>query len=206
MKKFFKRIVLPTLIIFIVLVAILDHQLRPLIKSVSASKASIISTNVINNVVESELSNSNTKYEDIVDIVRDVNGKVISINTNIKTANLLKANIAKKVQDEIANLSTQKIFIPVGTFTGVDLLSGRGPSVSLQITLSGNVVIQIKSEFSSAGINQTNHKIFLDVSTNVYALIPGYPVTTAVQTNILIAETVIVGDIPDYCGADFAHR
>lgn len=206
MKKFFKRIVLPTFIISIILVAILDHQLRPLIKSVSASKASIISTNVINNVVESELSSSNTKYEDIVDIVRDTNGKVISINTNIKTANLLKANIAKKVQDEIANLSTQKIFIPVGTFTGVDLLSGRGPSVPLQITLSGNVVIQIKSDFSSAGINQTNHKIFLDVSTNVYALIPGYPVTTAVQTNILIAETVIVGDIPDYCSPDLVNR
>ncbi len=206
MKKFFKRIILPSFIIFVVLVIILDHQLRPLIKSVSSSKASIISTNVINSVVESELSSTNTKYDDIVDMVRDSNGKIISINTNIKTANLLKANIAKKVQQEIANLSTQKISIPAGTFTGVDLLSGRGPSIPLQITLSGNVVIQIKSEFSSAGINQTNHKIFLDVSTNIYALIPGYPVTTAIQTNILIAETVIVGDIPDYYGPDLGHK
>lgn len=206
MKKLFKRVILPTSIIFIILVIILDHQLRPLIKSVASSKASIISTNVINSVVESELTNNNTKYDDIVDMVRDTNGKIISINTNIKTANLLKANIAQRVQQEITHLNTQKIFIPIGTFTGIDLLNGRGPSVPLQITLSGNVVTQIKSEFSSAGINQTNHKIFLDVSTNIYALIPGYPVTTAVQTNVLIAETVIVGDIPDYCGPDLMHK
>lgn len=174
----------------------LDCQLRPIIKSVAIAQAQVISTDIINNAIIDELSQQEIKYSDLISIERDSTGKITALNTNIRKVNLLKAIISDKVQDKISSIGVKKVNIPLGTLTGTEIFTGRGPSIRLKISLSGSILTEIKSNFSSAGINQTRHQIYISVSTKVFALIPGYPVTTAVKTNIAVAETVIVGDVP----------
>ena len=190
--------VIIVLVVILITGIIIDMQLRPLIKSVASTTACTVSTDVINRVVSEELMNENVEYKDIVNIERAADGKILAINTNAKLANLLKSNISAKVQREISELETRKVLIPLGTLTGTEILNGRGPNIPLKITMSGNIVTELKSNFFSAGINQTNHQIFLNVSTKIFALIPGYPVNTAIETNVLVTETVIVGEIPRY--------
>ena len=179
------------------LLVLLDHQLRPAIKSITEDHACIISTEVLNDVVTSELSSKDVEYSDLIKIERDLSGKILAVNTDIKKVNLLKSIISEKVQKRISAIDIDKTEIPIGTLTGLEIFSGKGPSLKLKITMSGNIHTDLQSKFLSAGINQTKHQIYMNVSTKISALIPGYPVMTAIETNVLIAETVIVGEVPN---------
>jgi hypothetical protein len=86
--------------------------------------------------------------------------------------------------------------IPLGTLLGGDLFYGRGPGVTLKLTLSGNISADLKGSFESAGYNQTRHRMMLDISASVYTFLPGMRATADVKTNVLVAETVIVGTVP----------
>lgn len=183
-------------IIFLTISILIDHQMRPLVKSIASTQAQIVSTNVISQVVIDEISRLDIDYSDIVDIQKDETGKILAIKTDMKKVNSLKSSITMSVQEKITTMGKRKINIPLGTFSGTEILNGRGPKIPLSVSMSGSVVTDFKSEFLAAGINQTKHRVYLDVSTEVFALIPGYPVNTAVNTSVLIAETIIVGEVP----------
>ncbi len=191
-----KRKVLIFFLFFMIIAIIVDCQMRPLIKSIAATHAQIISTNAINESVINEISDLSIDYSEIIKLERDDNGKIIAINTDMKKVNQLKAAVSIAVQEKITNMGTRKISIPIGTLTGTEIFNGRGPKVPMKISMSGSIIADFRSDFASAGINQTKHQIYMDISTNVFVVIPGYPVKTAVKTSVLIAETVIVGDTP----------
>ncbi len=193
--SFKKKFILILMFVSIITVW-LDSQMRPLVKSISATQAQIVSTSVINHVVADELSRLDINYSDIVNIQKDGEGKVLAISTDMKKVNSLKSMITISIQEKIVKMGKRKIRIPLGTFTGTEILNGRGPKIPISVSMSGSVITDFKSEFLSAGINQTKHRLCLDVSTEVFALIPGYPVNTAVNTSVLIAETIIVGEVP----------
>ena len=199
-KRLHREIKHKKLLIFIAIIIfvfiLIDNQIRPLIKSIAANKAQIISTRAINEAVIEELANKNVDYSDLVSISRDSNGKVLSISTNVNKTNVLKSEISIAIQNKISSTQARKVGIPIGTLTGVDILSGRGPDVHLKISLPSSVITEFEGTFTSAGINQTKHEIHLNVHTEIYALIPGYPVTTTVDTNIAVAESIIIGDVP----------
>lgn len=190
-----KKIIITT--IFLSAVAfLLDIQMRPLIKSVIFNQAQTASINIINKVIVEELSRLDMDYSDILDVQKDNNGKILAISTDMKKANSLKSLLAISIQEKLSKLENQEVKVPVGTFTGTEIFNGRGPRINVHMSISGSVVMDFKSEFISAGINQTKHRLYLDVSTEIFAIIPGYPVNTVMSTSILIAETIIVGEVP----------
>ena len=196
-KKLSIKIKFIIIIVFISIIAVLfDMQMRPLVKAIVFNQAQTVSIKVINQVVVDELSRLDIDYSDIVDIQKDDDGKILAISTDMKKANSLKSLMAMSIQEKISTMNVPKVKVPIGTFTGTEILNGRGPKVSVDVHMSGSVVIDFKSEFVSAGINQTKHRLYLDVSSEVFALIPGYPVNTVVNTSVLIAETIIVGEVP----------
>ena len=196
-KKLSIRIKIIIIVTFVSIIAVLlDRQMRPLIKSVVFSQAQTVSTNVINQVVADELSRLDIDYSDIVDIQKDDDGKILAVSTDMKKVNSLKSLMTLSIQEKISTMDMQKTKIPLGTFTGTEIFNGRGPKIPIDVTMSGSVIMDFKSEFVSAGINQTKHRLYLDVSSEVLAFIPGYPVNTVVKTSILIAETIIVGEVP----------
>lgn len=196
-KKLSIKIKILIIVAFVSIIAVLlDKQMRPLIKSVVFSQAQTVSTNVINQVVADELSRLDIDYSDIIDIQKDADGKILAVSTDMKKVNSLKSLMTLSIQDKISAMEVQKTKIPLGTFTGTEILNGRGPKIPINVSMSGSVIMDFKSEFVSAGINQTKHKLYLEVSSEVLAFIPGYPVNTVVKTSILIAETIIVGEVP----------
>ncbi|HEX2986400.1 MAG TPA: sporulation protein YunB [Caproiciproducens sp.] len=184
------------LLLILIFVIVLDVQLRPMIESITTNQARIRSVETINNVVANELKNNGVSYNDLVTVERNNSGEVLAITTNMVKMNELKAVILQNVQQQLGDDSHKDIGVPLGTLTGNDFLHGYGPNVPLRVTLSGNVNAEFKSLFESAGINQTKHQIYLNIHTSVYSFIPGFNTTTEVDTNVPVAETIIVGQVP----------
>lgn len=196
-KKLSIKIKIIVIIAVVSIIAVLvDIQMRPLVKSILFSQAQTVSINVINKAVVEELSRLDIDYSDIVEIQKDSDGKILAVSTDMKKVNSLKSMMTIAIQEKITTMDAQKIKIPLGTFTGTEILNGRGPKISVNISMSGSVIMDFKSEFVAAGLNQTKNRLYLDVSTEVMALIPGYPVNTVINTSVLIAETIIVGEVP----------
>lgn len=184
------------LLIFAAFLLVLNEHVRPIMESITTNQARVMSVNIINSAVADELKKNEVSYSDLVSVERNDSGEVLAITTNMVKMNELKAVIIKDVQEKMGENSHVDVGIPIGTFTGNDFLHGRGPEVPLRLTLSGNVNAEFKSSFESAGINQTKHQIYLNIHTSVYSLIPGFATTTEVDTNLPVAETVIVGQVP----------
>lgn len=192
-----KRKTFLVLMLALIFLFIIDFRLRPMIKNVAANKAQIISTHAINEAVLKELSSENLKYSDLVTIERSETGKILALTTNSKLINQLKAKISIAIQEKLSEFEVNKIYVPLGTLLGAEFCSGLGPFVPLRISISGSAITEFESKFCSAGINQTKHQIYLNIHTKIGAFIPGYPVTTNVDTNMSIAETIIVGEVPN---------
>ncbi len=184
------------IVLFFVLIIMVDNQLRPIIQSITTNQARIKSVDTINTSVANELKQNGVTYNDLVTVERNDSGEVLSITTNMVKMNELKAVIITDVQSQLGADSHKDIGVPLGTLLGNDFLHGYGPNVPLRVTLSGNVTADFKSSFESAGINQTKHQIYLNIHTSVYSFIPGFNTTTEVETNVPVAETIIVGQVP----------
>ncbi len=184
------------IVLFFVLILITDKQLRPIIQSITTNQARIKSVDTINTAVAKELQENGVSYNDLVTVERSNSGEVLAITTNMVKMNELKAVIIGDVQQQLGENSHTDIGVPVGTLLGSEFLHGYGPKVPFRVTLSGNVSADFKSSFESAGINQTKHQIYLNIHTSVYSFIPGFNTTTDVETNVPVAETIIVGSVP----------
>ena len=111
--------------------------------------------------------------------------------------NRLQSSILHQVLEEIAQMDTRELSIPLGSLTGSALLAGRGPRISVRMQSVGSSTAYLSNEFSSAGINQTRHQIILNVDVYVSILLPGFSTATKVSNAFTVAETVLVGTVPD---------
>lgn len=180
------------------LILLVDCELRPLVRALAVNQAKIISNTVINQVVLDEMTNAQISYDDLIHVERNQEGKILAVSTNAVKMNELKAAISLHSQEQIGGIMDRTLQIPLGTLIDSEFTRGRGPNIPLHLSLSGNVRTEFTSRFESAGVNQTRHQIYLKVSTNIFAIIPGYYNTsTEVETSVVVAETVIVGEVPE---------
>ena len=200
LNKFIKRKRKIRLLIFLtsvlVFTVLLDFHLRPIIKSIAESKTHTISNDVIDDAILKELSENNVKYSKLVHIDKSEDGSISSIVTDTQMINSLKSKIAIAIQSNLSKIDLTHIEVPIGTLIGTDLLNGRGPLIKLKVSISGSSCVEFISKFCQAGINQTKHQIYLDIYTKINLLVPGYPTSTDIHTNMIIAEMIIVGKVP----------
>ena len=175
-----------------------DDKLRPLIKGIAESKATTICNKIISDDVAQLLAESGVDYSTLVEITRDENGMVTSVCTNMSKLNSFKSTLTSKIQQDISEYNSCYIHIPIGTIIGGDYFVGRGPNLSFHVEMSSNAICDIQSTFDDAGINQTRHQIMLNIDATVYIVIPWYKTNVELSTNFVIAETVIVGTVPEY--------
>lgn len=183
-------------IISVILILLLDARLRPAIRMVAFSQSKSLATRTVNEAVEKVLLNERVNYESLVKFTTDSNGKITSITTDAVKMNILKAQVTNAVDESIASLSKRGVEIPLGTATGIDLLSGRGPDINIKLAFSGNAETSFENIFSSAGINQTNHRIMLNITAEIFVFLSGNSSIKKIETSMCIAETIIVGDVP----------
>ncbi len=185
------------LLMLIALTLKLDERLRILISNYAGSKSKIMANTVINNTVHNYLTESNVKYSDLAKINTDSEGNVTSVEFDTVTITKIKSGLISKIQHNIGQTENLVMKIPIGTLTGSQFLNNRGPRIRIEMQISSAVYSKISSKFISAGINQTLHQITLTVSSDVYYVMPWYRASGSFQTEYIIAETVIVGKVPD---------
>lgn len=191
-----KRIKIIAIILIALLVAILIVKaIEPVINKQSIVVAKSIATKISNE--QATIVMANYKYQDLCSIEKDENGNIKMIKSNIIPVNEIISDVAVKIQNELNKTQDGEVFIRLGTLTGSKFLSGRGQKVNFKIATIGNVETDLKSEFSSAGINQTLHRIYLQVKCKVIVLTPFSSIEEEITNQVLLAEAVIVGDIPN---------
>lgn len=173
-----------------------SFKITPIVQTLGMSKAQQIGTRVIYESVNGMLDNSNIDYNDFVLFEKDNDGKITALKTNVGSINRIKSVLSIEILEKLAMVDTAKIGIPLGNIVNTELLSGRGPRIPIKLIPVGSVIIDVKNEFTSAGINQTRHQIFLDVTVHMTVILPGKNISTSANATVTVAETIIVGNVP----------
>lgn len=174
----------------------IEVNIKPTLTSICEVRARVIATQIINKTVRDEL-NKDTLKDKILIPSYDNNGKVNMIRTDALVMNRISNNIAKNVQNEIVNLKNQTFSIPLFTALDNQLLANKGPNLDFTILHQGSVLVDFITEFEESGINQTRYKIYITVGVDMRIISPIITGNTTVNNNVLIAEIVIVGDVPE---------
>ena len=119
------------------------------------------------------------------------------IESNMKNINIVISDVANRIQKSINSTEAEDVSISLGSFTGVSILSGRGIKVPIRISTIGNVKTNVKSEFISQGINQTLHRLYLDIESEISILTPFNTINESIKNQLILAENIIVGEIPE---------
>lgn len=178
-------------------VVLIDHQMRPVMEAVSSHEVKVFAYRIMNDAMLRELDGETVRYDDLVRVTHNADGGVSSIQTNMATVNRLKAQVTQSIVSELEQKHNHSMLLPVGTLVGNQFTAGRGPKIEFKVLPTGYVQTEVYNQFISAGINQTLHQVMLKTSVQMTAVAPGFRVDTESVTNFCIAETVIVGHIPE---------
>ncbi len=190
LKRFFLILCILWIAIFISVKAVI-----PIFNSICTEKAKSIATIITNNETTKVIQNY--QYSDFIIIHKDDAGSIIMLESNMKNINYVISDVATKIQDAINQTLEEDVTISLGSFTGISLLSGRGYKIPIRISTIGNVKTNVKSEFISQGINQTLHRLYLEIESEISILTPFNTINQSISNQLLLAENVIVGNIPD---------
>lgn len=164
--------------------------------SISEATMRASTTVAVNDAVYYTLSDE-MRYEDLVHVERDEQGNIVAVAANPLKINKIARDTASISQSNLKNLSMNGIPVPLGALTGIEAFAGLGPSINFRIIPVSSVTCDFSSTFESVGINQTKHSIYLNVVADISIVMPSRTENFAVITEILVGESVIVGEIPD---------
>ena len=179
------------------MITLLEAKLRPVVAEIASAQAQNTMTAVVEGAVTADLAARNVSYADFITIQRDGGGAITALTTDMARMNLLRAELTAAILESIAGVDVSDIEVPLGSLFDLEPLWAKGPSLRARAMTVGTVRTEFDSQFTSAGVNQTLHRIWLEVDVPMTLLLPGGEVETALHTRLCVAETVIVGQVPD---------
>lgn len=191
-----RLLVFVLLLLTALLFIFINLRLLPLMASVASARVSNLVTRTIEASISREIAAGRIDCASLISFEKDDEGKVTAVRSDMGQVNRLRAELLTVLITDLNDLREQEFGIPVGTLTGNGMLSGRGPSIPVRILSVAAADSSFENTFTSAGINQTVHRIVLHIGVDVGVLLPGYTTSTRVESTINVAETVIVGDVP----------
>ena len=205
MKKLRKRRHLKTKLIitavFLVAISIyIDVCLRPVVITVAQYRVQGLISKAVNNAIISVMDETNYSYADLVEIVKNEKQEILLVNYNSLHINKLGSELVKATIEETQKLPVTNLYIPIGNITSIDILQNKGPKLKFTITPSSYVEADVESVFQNTGINQINHQIFIILKVTANALIPNYSTSVYSENKVCVAETVIIGKVPNTIG------
>ena len=180
-----------------VLFLLLRSRYRDVIRELAETQVKNTTSDLTNDAIAKQIAEGVIQYDRIVYFEKDLDGRITALKTNMSEVNRLKTDILNIINDEILALDTSDIGIPLGSLLLPELLSGKGPAIPVHILSIRNSDASFKSNFSQAGINQTLHQLTMDVSVDVAVLVLGQTGSFTVNSEVVVAETVIVGAVPN---------
>ena len=194
-----KKLIIVFTIILLIIISILlylHYVVNPIIIDASEAKVRSLTQSAVESAVYDVIKDEYL-YSDLIEIIKDSNNDIKMISANAYKINLLSKEILNSAHNNLTTLGEQGIEIGIGTFTGITLFTDKGPKVSLKLSPIGTIYTRFHSEFTSAGINQTNHSIYLYVQTDVSLILPTDTKVISTTTEVLLTESIIQGKIPD---------
>ena len=170
---------------------------RDIIQELAETQVKNTTSDLTNDAIAKQIAEGVIQYDRIVYFEKDLDGQITALKTNMSEINRLKTDILNIINDEILALDTSDIGIPLGSLFLPEFLSGRGPAIPVHILSIRNSDATFASNFSQAGINQTLHQLTMVVSVDVAILVLGQTSNFTVNSEVVVAQTVIVGDVPN---------
>ena len=167
------------------------------IRSLAETQVRNATSDLINDAIDMQIELGNIQYDRIVYFEKNLDGQITALKTNMAEVNRLKTAILNLVNDEILAMDTSEISIPLGSLAIPELFSGRGPGIPVQVISIRNSDGSFSSSFTEAGINQTLHQLTMEVLVDVSVLVLGKAEEFTVSGHVVVAETVIVGQVPN---------
>ena len=184
-------------ILAVVLFLFLRSHYREVIETLAHTQVMNTTSDLTNDAIARQIAEGVIQYDRIVYFEKDLDGRITALKTNMSEVNRLKTDILNIINDEILALDTSDIGIPLGSLFLPEFLSGKGPAIPVHILSIRNSDANFVSHFSQAGINQTLHKLTMEVSVDVAVLVLGRTESFTVTSEVVVAETVIVGAVPE---------
>ena len=154
-------------------------------------------SDLINDAIDRQIETGNIQYDRMVYFEKDINGRITALKTNMSEVNRLKTDVINLINDEILALDNTDLGIPFGSIFLPEFLSGRGPQIPVNILSIRNSEAAFSSSFTQAGINQTLHQLIMEISVDVTVLVLGKTNSFTVASQVVVAQTIIVGNVPD---------
>ena len=202
-RPYGRRVFSPALFLWVGAVFVLgaflliSFELRPLVETFAVSRAENLISVCMSVAVDGCLADEAMDYTSFISLNTDAGGSVLSLTGRPVESNRFKKLVIERLVDEIGNIASEELEIPIGNLSGNVLLSGVGPSVRVKVYSVGDITAFYSNSFTDAGVNQTHHCIYLNLTATVHLLIPGDIISVTVEDRICVAETIILGDVPD---------
>ena len=196
LRKLF-RLVLILLVVAVGALLLFLDRYRDAIRELARTQVTNATSDLINDAIDGQIELGNIQYDRIVYFEKDLNGRITALKTNMSEVNRLKTNILNLINDEILAMDTSSLGVPLGSLFLPEFFSGKGPGIPVEIISIRNSDASFSSDFREAGINQTMHQLSLEVLVDVSVLVLGETESFAVSSQVVVAETIIVGDVPE---------
>ena len=191
------RICLTVFIVSLAALIVFSIRYHDAMRELAQTQVKNASSDLINDAIDHQIELGTVQYDRIVYFEKDLDGRITALKTNMSEVNRLKTAILNLINDEILALDTTDLGIPVGSLILPELFSGRGPAIPVQILSIRNSDASFHSHFTEAGINQTLQQLTMDVVVDVSVLVLGKAESFTVSSQVVVAETIIVGQVPD---------
>ena len=176
---------------------LLRGQYHDVAASLARTQVMNVTSDLINDAIDRQIEEGSIAYDRMVYFEKDLDGRITALKTNMGLVNRLKTDTLNRINDEIMALDSDHIGIPLGSLFLPELLAGKGPRINVRVLSIRNSEADFDSRFSEAGINQTLHQLTLLVSVDVAVLVLGKTEHFTVESEVVVAETVIVGTVPE---------
>ncbi len=200
MRRALKRLLRLVAVLMVLTLALLlffRYKYNAAIRGLAETQVKNTTSDLINDAIDKQIEKGDIQYDRIVYFEKDLNGRITALKTNMGEVNRLKTDILNIINDEILALDTSDLGIPVGSLVLPEFMAGKGPSIPVQVLSIRNSEASFSSGFTEAGINQTLHQINMHVSVDVAVLVLGQTNYFTISSQVVIAETIIVGQVPE---------
>lgn len=198
-RRKYKRKLIPYLILALVIsgFVLLRIRLWPVVEDLAKTQVINTTSDLINDAISQQIAEGNIQYDRIVYFEKDLNGRITALKTNMSEVNRLKTDILNIINDNILAQNSEQLGVALGSLILPEFFSGKGPDIPVKVLSIRNSDADFKSFFSEAGINQTLQQLTMDVKVDVTILVLGNTQSVTVSSSVVVAETVIVGDVPE---------
>ncbi len=174
------------------------HRVNTAIRPMMIQSATAQVTNQVVTAISLAVEDLPIRYDQVITLEKNEQGRITALQSDMGAIGAYRDRLSHALVTQMDGLKEQNLSIPLGSLTGIDLLSGRGPGVPVKVLSARAVSTAFENVFSEAGINQTRHQIMLNVKVTASILLPGQTTQVDIPHQLCVAETVIVGEVPAY--------